>query len=128
MIEQDTIKLLRECDAGIRMGVDSIDDVLDHVRSRDFHSHLTRCREEHETLSHDMAAFHFPLVELHILIHGNLLTAIRRSVTGTSEKYGIRYSFRRFPVSEMIAPGVEHDLFSERPDRIDHNPVDSCVL
>lgn len=50
MIEQDTIKLLRECDAGVKMGIGSIDDVLDHVRSRDFHSHLTRCREEHETL------------------------------------------------------------------------------
>ena len=28
MIEADTIKLLRECDAGIRMGMDSISDVL----------------------------------------------------------------------------------------------------
>ena len=27
MIEQDTIKLLRECDAGIKMGVTSIDDL-----------------------------------------------------------------------------------------------------
>ena len=27
MIESDTIKLLRECDAGIKMGVASIDDV-----------------------------------------------------------------------------------------------------
>ena len=34
MIEQDTIRLLRECDAGIQMGVSSIDDVVDHVHSR----------------------------------------------------------------------------------------------
>ena len=34
MIEQDTIKLLRECDAGVKMGVASIDDVLDQVHSR----------------------------------------------------------------------------------------------
>ena len=27
MIEQDTIKLLRECDAGVKMGVSSIDEV-----------------------------------------------------------------------------------------------------
>ena len=32
MIEQDTIKLLRECDAGIKMGVSSIDDVLGYVK------------------------------------------------------------------------------------------------
>ena len=28
MIEQDTIKLLRECDAGVKMGISSIDDVI----------------------------------------------------------------------------------------------------
>ena len=31
MIEPDTIKLLRECDAGIKMGTASIADVLDKV-------------------------------------------------------------------------------------------------
>ena len=31
MKEQDTIKLLRECDAGVKMGVSSIDDVLEKV-------------------------------------------------------------------------------------------------
>ena len=50
MIEQDTIKLLRECDAGVKMGVASIDDVLDHVRSDDFKTHLNRCKDEHEAL------------------------------------------------------------------------------
>ena len=35
MIEPDTIKLLRECDAGIKMGVKSIDDVLDRVKNSD---------------------------------------------------------------------------------------------
>ena len=34
MIEQDTIKLLRECDAGVKMGISSIDDVLDDVRDK----------------------------------------------------------------------------------------------
>ena len=33
MIEQDTIRLLRECDAGVKMSVASIDDVLEYVRS-----------------------------------------------------------------------------------------------
>ena len=31
MVEQDTIKLLRECDAGIKMGMTSIDEVLPYV-------------------------------------------------------------------------------------------------
>ena len=50
MIEQDTIKLLRECDAGIKMGVSSIEDVLDHVKNKDLRTHLTRCRDEHNAL------------------------------------------------------------------------------
>lgn len=31
MIEQDTIRLLHECDAGIKMGIESIDEVLEFV-------------------------------------------------------------------------------------------------
>ena len=50
MIEQDTIKLLRECDAGVKMGISSIDDVLDHVKQEDFRKKLTKCRQEHEEL------------------------------------------------------------------------------
>ena len=50
MVEQDTIKLLRECDAGVKMGISSIDDVLDHVKKEDFRKKLTKCREEHEDL------------------------------------------------------------------------------
>ena len=54
MIEQDTIKLLRECDAGIKMGVSSIEDVLDHVKSKDLRTHLTRCRDEHNALKSEI--------------------------------------------------------------------------
>ena len=50
MIEQDTVKLLRECDAGIKMGVASIDDVLGKVQNEEFEQCLTQCKKEHETL------------------------------------------------------------------------------
>ena len=50
MIEQDTIKLLRECDAGVKMGVSSIEDVLGHVSDAQFEKTLTRCKTEHEKL------------------------------------------------------------------------------
>ena len=56
MIEQDTVKLLRECDAGIKMGVASIDDVLDHVKSNDLAHHLNRCKDEHEALKDELQA------------------------------------------------------------------------
>ena len=54
MIEQDTIKLLRECDAGIKMGVASIDDVLGHVHSQKLKQILTECKRRHETLKSEL--------------------------------------------------------------------------
>ncbi|MBO5976048.1 MAG: hypothetical protein J6P94_02570 [Oscillospiraceae bacterium] len=50
MIEKDTIKLLRECDAGIKMGVDSIDDVLKRVHCKDLRHILSESKRAHEKL------------------------------------------------------------------------------
>ena len=50
MIEQDTVKLLRECDAGTKIGISSIAEVLTHVKNEDFQKKLTVCKEEHEKL------------------------------------------------------------------------------
>ena len=50
MIHQDTIRLLRECDAGVKMGVASISDVLDHVKSQPLRSDLTACKQQHDKL------------------------------------------------------------------------------
>lgn len=54
MIEQDTIKLLRECDAGIKMGVASIDDVIDHVKNAEFKEKLNACKDRHEALKREV--------------------------------------------------------------------------
>lgn len=51
MIEQDTIKLLRECDAGVKMGTDSIDDVIKYVASDKLRKLLSDCKIEHEKLN-----------------------------------------------------------------------------
>lgn len=48
MIEQDTIKLLRECDAGIKMGVSAIDEVLDYAKSERLKKILEDCKDEHK--------------------------------------------------------------------------------
>lgn len=50
MVEQDTIKLLRECDAGVKMGVSSIKDVLDYVGDDKLKKYLTDCKAEHDKL------------------------------------------------------------------------------
>ena len=54
MIESDTIKLLRECDAGVKMGVSSIDDVLGYVHSDSLKKYLTDCKEEHDRLDSEL--------------------------------------------------------------------------
>ena len=54
LIEQDTIKLLRECDAGVKMGISSIEDVLPHVRNADFEKLLTKCKNEHNQLDGEL--------------------------------------------------------------------------
>lgn len=54
MIEQDTVKLLRECDAGIKMGVDAIDDVVDYVSHPRLKKYLKDGRLEHEGLDTEL--------------------------------------------------------------------------
>ncbi len=54
MIEQDTIRLLRECDAGVKMGIDAIEDVLDDVKSDSLKKYLEDCRNEHHTLAKEI--------------------------------------------------------------------------
>ncbi len=50
MIEQDTVKLLRECDAGVKMGISSIDEVAYQVHSDHLRRRLTDCRSQHKEL------------------------------------------------------------------------------
>ncbi|MEE1280063.1 MAG: hypothetical protein UHH95_04435 [Oscillospiraceae bacterium] len=54
MIEKDTVRLLRECDAGVKMGVSSIEDVLPDVKSEELKKQLADCKDKHEVLSEDI--------------------------------------------------------------------------
>ena len=56
MIEQDTIRLLRECDAGIKMGVSAIDEVMDYAEDSNMRAMLSRCKTEHEKLKEELQA------------------------------------------------------------------------
>lgn len=50
MYENDTIRLLRECDAGIKMGVSAIEEVLEYVHDKTFRKLLYDCKENHDKL------------------------------------------------------------------------------
>lgn len=54
MIEHDTVRLLRECDAGVKMGISSIEDVLPYVKSSKLKDYLTKCKREHEDLEDEI--------------------------------------------------------------------------
>ena len=56
MVEPDTIRLLRECDAGIKMGVSAIEDVVDRVADKRFRRSLTDCAAEHDKLKAEIQA------------------------------------------------------------------------
>ena len=51
MVEQDTVRLLRECDAGVKMGTASIKDVEGYVKSEELKKLLLDCKDEHERLN-----------------------------------------------------------------------------
>ncbi len=62
MENSDTIELLKECNAGIKMGVNSIDEVLDKVSDEKLRNILIESKEEHQALGSET---HKLLNELH---------------------------------------------------------------
>lgn len=54
MENNDTIELLRECDAGVKMGISSIEEVVDRVDSEDLREILHHSKEGHTDLDKDL--------------------------------------------------------------------------
>ena len=50
MIHKDTVRLLRECDSGIKMGLQSIDDCITHVDSQRLRGAMLVCKDEHKRM------------------------------------------------------------------------------
>ena len=46
----DTVKLLRECDSGVKMGVEAIDEVLDKVSDNSLSELLKQSKHEHQLI------------------------------------------------------------------------------
>ena len=55
-IKEDTLKLLHECDKGLKMGIASIDDVIDYASSEKLKESLNRCKDEHERIEGELKA------------------------------------------------------------------------
>ena len=50
----DTVKLLRECDAGTKMAVSSIDEILEKVQDDKLKSLLQESKSHHKDLEEDL--------------------------------------------------------------------------
>lgn len=50
----DTVKLLKECDSGIQMGISAINDVINDVKCSSFRSLLNESRDHHEMLQNEV--------------------------------------------------------------------------
>lgn len=52
-MEDDSVKLLRECNAGIKMGISSLDDVMDNVQNSQLREVLSKSRDKHCRLGNE---------------------------------------------------------------------------
>ena len=50
MANSDTIKLLKECDAGSKMAVTSIDDVMGYISDESLQALLRESKKHHEKI------------------------------------------------------------------------------
>ena len=50
----NTISLLKECDAGIKMGIKSIDDVIEHVQDPEFKDKLINYKKDYNFLQDEI--------------------------------------------------------------------------
>ena len=57
MQNDDTVKLLKECDSGTKTAISSIKEVLDNVKSKDLLELLTKSTEEHELIIKDIKEY-----------------------------------------------------------------------
>ena len=56
MINNDTIKLLKECDSGTKMAVSSFDEILEEIHDSNLKQLLTDSKEHHKTLGNELHA------------------------------------------------------------------------
>lgn len=54
MTNDDTLALLKECDAGVKMATASLDDVREHVETPELRAILNTSRQQHELIGREV--------------------------------------------------------------------------
>lgn len=52
-MNEDTVNLLKECNSGIKMGVESINNVMPYVKNEDLRKALNACKDKHSVLNNE---------------------------------------------------------------------------
>ena len=92
MAEHDTICMLKECDSGIQMGIQSINETLQDVQDANVVRILQSAREEHEALQKDcvrlLAGSHDTGKSPSILVQGmgKVKTAMKMAVSSDTSR------------------------------------------
>ena len=51
MVNKDTLRLLQECDEGVKMGIHAIEHTIGRVKNENLASLMEECKREHEDIS-----------------------------------------------------------------------------
>ena len=107
MGNSDTIKLLQECDAGSKMAVSSIDEVLERVSDSDMLQLLKETKKHHEKLGN----------ELHSLLNQNSTdekepSAIAKGMSWMKTNVKIGMDHSDATIADLIVDGCDMGIKS----------------
>lgn len=107
MVEPDTIKLLRECDAGVKMGVSAIDDVMEYVHDENLKNTLLYSKSENERLKTDLQ---IALADYHD--DGKEPSAMAKSMSWVKTNMKLKMNESDSTIAELISDGCHMGIKS----------------
>lgn len=109
VIHGDTIELLQECNAGIKMAVATIDEILDYVKNRDLKFILSQSKEKHERLGNET---HKLLNEYHDT--GKELSPVAKGMSWLKTNFRLTVNESDSTVADLITDGCNMGVKSLR--------------
>ncbi len=131
MPNSDTIELLKECNAGIKMGVNTIDEVCEKVSDSKFKSLLEHCKEEHQQLGskthkllneyHDSGKEPNPMAKTMSWVKTNIMISMNDTDNTIADlvtdgcNMGVKSLYKylnKYPAADSCAKDIAKDLIN----------------
>ncbi|MDO5293023.1 MAG: hypothetical protein Q4F05_09765 [bacterium] len=109
MVNDDTIKLLKECNAGVKMAVSSIDELLDKVQDEALKNRLIENKNDHSKLGDET---HQLLLEYHD--QDKEPNAIAKAMSWMKTNYSMMKNNSDSEVAKLIIDGSTMGIQSLR--------------